>query len=243
MRRPLRWKSIAFQLTFGVSLIALVAVWFMLSGHFERSPFLFGAGILMLIMPVVVQLAWHYWQHQDGYSGSPLPVAHETDPIAETLFVELQRMGGPRLFRRSWLTGRYRPTHRRLTSGKLRYLLFSDDEHHLSQVSAFPSFFPLIGPLYLSDEDAETLRQAIGPRRKGGPGRNPLYNYTRASLSVFREVENRVLPNDNDRALREIEDRLLTWFEAHVDASGDMPRRDQVKPYAIEVFQALTSST
>ncbi|MBU6394095.1 MAG: hypothetical protein KGQ75_05960 [Sphingomonadales bacterium] len=231
----LRWKSWALQLSCAVALIAAAMLGAAIHGDLKLSNAGFTAVLVAMMLPPLVQLAWHHWQ----YSSSALPVRQTADPVAEAIFAELLAAGGPRLFVRSFLTGRFETIDRRIASGRLRYLLLSPDRIARAHVTAYPSFVPLSHELYLTRTDAERLRQAVQPKRKGGPGRKPTYNYTAATLSVMRDLDDKQLPKDLAAALREIEDRLLAWFEEHADASCNVPRRDQVKRHAAEIYEAL----
>lgn len=231
----LRWKSWVLQLSCAIALIAVAIVLAAVLGDLELSNLGFAAMFVAMMLPALVQLAWSHWQH----SGSTLPVQLQADPTAEAIFAELRAAGGPRLFVRSSLTGRYESLDRRVASSRLRYLLLSNDKRVRSHVTAWPTFLPLSGELYFTPSGAERLVQAVRSKRKGGPGRKPTYNYTAAMLSVSRDLEAERLPKDPATAQREVEDRLLGWFEEHADASCNVPRRDQVKRYAAEIYEAL----
>lgn len=231
----LRWKSWALQLSCAITLIAATIAGAAIFGDLQLSNIEFSMVLVAIMLPALVQLAWHQWQH----ASSTLPVRHKADPIIEAIFAELRAAGGPRLVVRSFLTGRYEPLDRRIASSRLRYLLLSNDKIARSHVTAFPSLLPLSGELYLTPSDAERLKRALKPKRKGGPGRKPSYNYTGAMLSVSRDFTMERLPKDPDTAQRKVEDRLLAWFEENADASCNVPRRDQVKRYATELCQAL----
>ncbi len=81
------------------------------------------------------------------------------------------------------------------------------------------------------------------PKRKGGPGRNSKYRYADAIIALIGDSRLAALnPNDRAASVRTIKEWLAAWFEDNADASGDVPRGDQLSPYAEKIFDHLKNS-
>jgi hypothetical protein len=201
----------------------------------SSAPFMlaFIAALAMVLVPI----GWHSWQYAYGFPQSPLPVAHETDSIVETIFTALQAPQGPRLMVRIPLTGQYWPLDQRICFGRLRYLLLSRFREQRSDVTVFPYPWYLSGDLYLTPADADRLIAETKPARKGGPGRNSIHDYASASRDVSRKYARKRLPSDPAAACRLLEDELIGWFEKLNDPSYKIPTRQQVSKHAAEIYQ------
>lgn len=205
----------------------------------SSAPFMlaFVAALAIILVPI----GWHSWQYAYGFPQSPLPVAHETDSIVETIFAALQAPQGPRLMVRVPLTGQYWPLDQRVCFGRLRYLLLSLFGEQRSDVTAFPYPWYLSADLYLAPAGADRLIAVTKPPRKGGPGRTSLHDYVSAKRDVSRKFARKRLPSDPVAACELLEDELIEWFKKLNDPSCKIPTRKQVSNHAVEIYQRLAS--
>ena len=96
--------------------------------------------------------------------------------------------------------------------------------------------------IFLHRDDVEKMLVISKPKRKGGPGRNSKYRYPEAIIALIGDTRlNSLDLCDCVGSARLIKDWLADWFEANADASGDVPRGDQLSPYAEKIYDHLKS--
>ena len=242
VRRKVRLKTLALQLSLPLALVGLVVAGAdLFDPTLPVSAFTLLAGLVTI--PPLVLGAWQVWQYGAGFPAKPLPLAHNADARIETAFAQLQKETGPAVWRRVSFSGRLERADRRLFFGRLRYLLLSEDFAVRRQVSSFPLPFKAAGDLFLTRADAEHLRSLVRPKRRGGPGRDPKYAYVDAAIAILCDPAIiRCNLADQTGAVRAIEQRLTEWFEEHADETGAVPRKDLIRPYAIKVFEGLSKA-
>lgn len=242
LRRKVRLKSLALQFSLPLALVGLVVAGAELFDGTLPGP-AFTLLIALVAVPPLILAVWHAWQYGAGFPGKPLPLPHEGDPKIDHALAHLQKETGPSVWRRVSFSGRLARADRHLFFGRLRYLLLSEDFAVRRQVSGFPLPFTGAGDLFLARTDAEHLRSLARPKRRGGPGRDPKYPYVEAVIAILTDPAGLGCNlADQTGAVRIIESRLAEWFEDHADASGAVPRKDLIRPYAIKVFEALTQA-
>lgn len=242
LRRKVRLKSLAVQFSLPLALVGLVMAGAELFGGTLPGP-AFTLLIALVALPPLILAGWHAWQYGAGFPGKPLPLPHEANSKIDFALAHLQRETGPAVWRRVSFSGRLRRADRHVFFGRLRYLLLSEDFAVRRQVSGFPLPFTGAGNLFLARSDAEHLRSLARPKRRGGPGRDPKYPYVEAVIAILTDPAGLGCNlADQTGAVRTIEGRLAEWFEDHADASGAVPRKDLIRPYAIKVFEALTQA-
>lgn len=242
LRSKVRLKSLALQFSLPLALVGLVVAGAELFDGTLPGP-AFTLLIALVAVPPLILAVWHAWQYGAGFPGKPLPLPHESDPKIDFVLGHLQKETGPAAWRRASFSGHLQRADRHLFYGRLRYLLMSEDLAVRRQVSGFPLPFTSAGDLFLARADAEHLRSLARPKRRGGPGREPKYAYVKAVVATLMDPAVKACdPGDRDGALRFIENRMVNWFEVHADASGDMPRKDQIRPYAIEILEGLVQT-
>ena len=236
-RRAFRTRFWATRLSLVLTPVGVAVLVAHYAGEFVLSPAPFMLALIAALAMVLVPIGWHSWQYAYAFPQSPLPVAHETDSLVETIFAALQAPQGPRLMVRVPLTGQYWPLDQRVCFGRLRYLLLSRFREQRSDVTAFPYPWYLSGDLYLTPAAADRLIAVTKPPRKGGPGRTSLHDYVSAKRDVSRKYARRRLPSDPDAACELLEDELIGWFEKLNDPSCKIPTRQQVSKHAAEIYQ------
>ena len=107
-------------------------------------------------------------------------------------------------------------------------------------VLRYGSIQPFPADVFLHRADVEKIISMTRQKRKGGPGRNTKYPYDEAIISLIGDEALLTLDlTDRVSALRAIKNRLSKWFEANADASGDVPRPDQLTAYAEKIYDHL----
>ena len=240
-RRAFRTRIWASRLSWVLTPVGVAVLVAHYAGEFVLSPAPFMLAFVAALAIILVPIGWHSWQYAYGFPQSPLPVAHETDSLVETVFAALQAPQGPRLMVRVPLTGQYWPLDQRICFGRLRYLLLSRFREQRSDVTVFPYPWYLSGDLYLTPADVDRLIEGSKQTRKGGPGRKPKHRYDSASQDVSRKYARRRLPSDPDEARTLLENELIGWFKDLDDSSATIPTRAQVRRYAAAIYQRLVS--
>ncbi|MDE2410714.1 MAG: hypothetical protein KGM18_02955 [Sphingomonadales bacterium] len=240
LRRKLIIKSYSFRVSIPFAMIAAVAIFSDLLKTLQPPPWLFSVELFVVALPLFNHLLWHAWQYGTGFPRSPTALPHAADQHIESSLAELRKESGIRAYSRSPVSGRYVLLNYRVFYGRLRYLILSEDFRDRMHVHSFPEPLPVRGELYIARSDAERLLAMSKPKRKAGPGRPAKYAYQDAILAVMADPQLHLI-NLADRAAaeREIERRLLNWFEKYADASADMPRADLVRPHANQIVDAL----
>lgn len=229
--------SLVLGITFLVFLIGLLAF---IRSNFAESLFYITLALLL------AAIAPHIWRHAYQYGvktpDTPLDLPHAPDQHFEEFLSYLQKADGPEAYYLSRFRKKRTPVNRRQFFGKLRYFLFSEHGTDRAMVMRFPAILPIPIPtdLYLHRDDVQRIIAISKPKRKGGPGRNPKYSYADAIVSLIGDPRLDSLDlSDRAKSVRIIKDWLSGWFEAAADASGDVPRGDQLAPYAEKIFDRL----
>lgn len=232
--------SIMTLLVFGVIsgffLIGLIAnINSELSGYF----------LIFLWLSLAVFIAPYIWRRASQYGmkinpDKPIKLPHEEDELFEKVIGYLQKVEAPEAFYMHPLLKKKVNLNRRQFFGKLRYFLFSEHGDDRAMVMRSPSAFGLSADVYLHRDDVEKMRKALKPKRKGGSGRKTKYRYDDAIVALIGDSRTDELDvHDRTAAIQTIKDWLSEWFVEHADVSGDVPRRDQIKPYAEKIFTRL----
>ena len=130
--------------------------------------------------------------------------------------------------------------NRRQFFGRLRYFLFSEHSADRALVMRFRTGHSLPGDIFLHRDDVDRILAMAKPKRKGGPGRNSKYRYAEAIIALIGDAWlDKLDLNDRAGSVRRVRGRLADWFETNADESGDVPRADQLAPYAEKVFDHL----
>lgn len=205
---------------------------------------LFGFAILACLVPLFMSWHWHRFQYGNGRLRKPrepiyADASDETRATLEKLFAYLQRDSAPRAY--------YRNRHgvtcyleRRYSFGSLRVLLLSDFAA-VRELCLTPSGGRISEAIRIEADPDEVIRALkIKPKRAGGPGRNVKYRYGEAIIALIGDPRLDTLDlTDRATAIRTVKNWLSEWFDANVDESGDMPRRDQLTSYAEKICTHL----
>ena len=171
---------------------------------------------------------------------APLGLPHSPDRHFDEFLGYLQKASGPRAYYISRFGKRRVFLNRRQFFGRLRYFLFSEHSADRALVMRFRTGHSLPGDIFLHRDDVDRILALAKPKRKGGPGRNSKYRYAEAIIALIGDPRLGTLDlNDRAASIRMIKERLANWFEVNADASGDVPRGDQLLPYAEKIFDHL----
>ena len=186
----------------------------------------------------------HLWRQLYQYGlktpdvGLGLPYA--ADRHFDEFLSYLQKASGPSAYYISRFGKRRVFLNRRQFFGRLRYFLFSEHSADRALVMRFRTGHSLPGDIFLHRDDVDRMLAIAKPKRKGGPGRNSKYRYAEAIIALIGDPRLGALDlNDQAASVRTIKERLADWFDANADASGDVPRGDQLAPYAEKIFDHL----
>jgi hypothetical protein len=231
--------SMAFGFLFVIFLIGLL-----LSAN-TRSANLFS---VLTLATLTATAAPHIWRqlYQYGFKtpDAPLPLSHASDRHFEEFLGCLQKASGPRAYYISRFGKRRVFLNRRQFFGRLRYFLFSEHSADRALVMRFRTGHSLPGDIFLHRNDVDKMLAMGKPKRKGGPGRNSKYRYAEAIIALIGDTRLDALDlNDRTASVRAIKEWLADWFEANADATGDVPRSDQLSPYAEKIFDHLQNSS
>lgn len=227
--------SIGMGVLFFVALLALL-----LAAHSDAANWL----MLITLVFFAAALTPHLYRQLQQYGWKPprsaLPLPHEADRHFDEFLGFLQRASGPQAYYLSRFSKKRIHLKRQQFFGRLRYFLFSEDSADHGMVLRCGSILPFPVDVFLHRDDVEKIISMSKPKRKGGPGRNTKYAYPEAIISLIGDAGLFTLDlNNRSSALREIKNRLSEWFVAHADASGDVPRPDQLVPYAEKIYDHL----
>ena len=231
--------SMAFGFLFVIFLIGLL-----LSAN-TRSANLFS---VLTLATLTATAAPHIWRqlYQYGFKtpDAPLALPHAPDQHFEEFLGCLQKASGPRAYYISRFGKRRVFLNRRQFFGRLRYFLFSEHSADRALVMRFRTGHSLPGDIFLHRNDVDKMLAMGKPKRKGGPGRNSKYRYAEAIIALIGDTRLDALDlNDRTASVRAIKEWLADWFEANADATGDVPRSDQLSPYAEKIFDHLKNSS
>jgi len=193
---------------------------------------------------LAVAFAPQFWRFAYQYSikivDAPLALPHAADQHFEEFLSYLQRADGPQVYYLARFRKKRIPVNRRQFFGRLRYFLFSEHASDRAMVIRYPGMKSMTTDLYLHRENVERMIALGVPKRKSGPGRLPKYPYIEALLDVRDDPRLAALDlNDETKATSFITDRLVEWFEAASDETGEMPKRDRLTPYAKKIYDHL----
>jgi len=221
-------------------LSVLFLIGLMISVRSGATDFFFFVTLAM----VAAAIAPHLWRQAYQYGlkipDRPLGLPHSSDPLFDEVLGHLQKVDGPQAYYRSWFRRKRLPLNRRQFFGRLRYFLFSEHGKDRAMVMRFPTAMALPADIYLHCDDVGKMLTMSKPKRKGGPGRNSKYRYDEAIIALLRDPRPETLDvADRATSIQAIKDWLSEWFEANADESGDVPRRDQLTPYAEKIYAHL----
>ena len=200
--------------------------------------------LLFVLAFMVATVAPHLWRQAYQYGlttpDAPLALPHAADRHFDEFLGHLQKASGPKAYYLSRFGKKRKPLNRRQFFGRLRYFLFSEHSRDRSMVMRFPTAMSIPADLYVHRDDVEKMIAMSKPKRKAGPGRNPKYGYADAIASLIGDPRLDSLDlSDRAKSVGTIKGWLSEWFESAADASGDVPRGDQLAPYAEKIFDRL----
>ena len=227
--------SMFFGFLFVISLIAL------LISAPSKSEDLFS---FLTLVTLAATAAPHLWRQLYQYGlktpDAPLSLPHMPDRYFDEFLGYLQKASGPRAYYISRFGERRVFLNRRQFFGRLRYFLFSEHSADRALVMRFRTGHSLPGDIFLHRDDVDRMLAMAKPKRKGGPGRNSKYRYAEAIIALIGDSRLGALDlTDRAASVRTIKERLADWFEANADESGDVPRGDQLLPYAEKIVDHL----
>ncbi len=236
-----RYYNLAYIVSMGFGFLLAIALIGLLLSANTNSSNLFS--ILTLAM-FAAMAAPHIWRQLYQYGlktpETPLALPHAPDRHYDEFLGYLQKVSGPRAYYISRFGKRRVFLNRRQFFGRLRYFLFSEHSADRALVMRFRTGHSLPGDIFLHRDDVDRILAMAKPKRKGGPGRNSKYRYAEAIIALIGDPRLGAL-NLNDRAasVRTVKEWLAEWFDANADASGDVPRGDQLSPYAEKIVDHL----
>lgn len=236
-----RYYNLAFVVSLGFGFLFIIFLIALLISAHSRSTDLFS---FLALATLAATAAPHLWRQIYQYGlktpDAPMELPHAPDRHFDEFLGYLQKASGPRAYYLSRFGKRRKSLNRRQFFGKLRYFLFSEHSTDRAIVMRFRTGLSLPADIFLHRDDVEKMLAMSRPKRKGGPGRNTKYRYVDAIISLIADPRLGTLDlNDRAASVRTIKDWLWDWFEANVDASGDVPRGDQLLPYAEKIFDHL----
>lgn len=238
---PSRYYNIAFVIssTFGF-LAVLFLIGLLISARSGATDLFFFLTLAMVATAVAPQLWRQAYQYGLTIPDRPLTLPHAPDSLFDAVLGHLQKVDGPQTYYRSWFRRKRIPLNRRQFFGRLRYFLFSEHGKDRGMVMRFPTAMALPADIYLHREDVDKMLMVDRPKRKGGPGRNAKYRYEDAIIALLGDPRPLALDvSDQAIAIQTIKDWLSEWFEANADETGDVPRRDQLTPFAEKIYAHL----
>ena len=236
-----RYYNLAFVVSLLFGFLFLVFLLGLLISIHSKSA---NALLLFVLAFMVATVAPHLWRQAYQYGlttpDAPLPLPHAADRHFDEFLGHLQKASGPKAYYLSRFGKKRKPLNRRQFFGRLRYFLFSEHSRDRGMVMRFPTAMSIPADLYVHRDDVEKMIAMGKPKRKAGPGRNPKYGYADAIVSLIGDPRLDSLDLSNRaKSVGTIKGWLSEWFEAAADASGDIPRGDQLAPYADKIFDRL----
>lgn len=238
---PVRYYNLAFIISFAFGFLSvLLLIGLLVSGHSTATDLFF----YLTLAALAATIAPHLWRQAYQYGlkipDAPLKLPHAPDRLFEEVLGYLQKVDGPKAYYLSRFRKQRVPLKRRQFFGRLRYFLFSEHSKDRGMVMRYPTAMSLPVDLYLHRDDVETMLAMSRPKRRGGPGRNTKYRYDDAIIALISDPRLHALDvKDRPAAISTIKDWLSEWFETNADASGDVPRRDQLTRYAEKICARL----
>lgn len=236
-----RYYNVAFVVSLGFGFLLVMFLIALLISAPSRLTDLLS---LLVLATLAASVAPHLWRQIYQYGlktpEAPLELPHAPDRNFDEVLGYLQKVSGPRAYYLSRFGKRRIFLNRRQFFGRLRYFLFSEHSTDRAIVMRFRTGRALPADIFLHRDDVERMLVMGRPKRKGGPGRNTKYRYADAIIALIGDARLNTLDlNDRAATVRTIKDWLANWFEANADASGDVPRGDQLSPYAEKIFDHL----
>ncbi|MDH7974807.1 hypothetical protein QH494_21675 [Sphingomonas sp. AR_OL41] len=236
-----RYYNLALVVSLGFGFLSVIFLIALLISVPSRSTDLFTALALGTLAATASPHLWRQvYQYGSRTPEAPLALPYAPDRPFDEVLGYLQKASGPRAYYLSRFGKRRVVLNRRQFFGRLRYFLFSEHSMDRAIVMRFRTGLPMPADIFLHRDDVEKMLVMSKPRRKGGPGRNTKYRYADAVIALI--ADNRLATlNLEDRAasVRALRNWLADWFETNADASGDVPRGDQLSPYAEKIFDHL----
>lgn len=236
-----RYYNAAFIVSMAFGFLFVIFLFAMLLSAQSKSADLFS---FLTLATLAATAAPHVWRQLYQYGlktpETPLGLPHSPDRYFDEFLGYLQKASGPRAYFISRFGKRRMFLNRRQFFGRLRYFLFSEHSADRALVMRFRTGHSLPGDIFLHRDDVDRMLAMAKPKRKGGPGRNSKYRYVEAIIALIGDPRLGTLDlNDRAASLRTIKERLANWFDANADASGDVPRGDQLSPYAEKIIDHL----
>lgn len=238
---PSRYYNLALVISIVFGFLAvLFLIGLLISVRTGATDLFYFLTVAMVAAAVAPQLWRQAYQYGLSTSDRPLALPHTPDPLFDAVLVHLQKVDGPQAYYRSWFRRKRIPLKRRQFFGRLRYFLFSEHGKDRGLVMRFPTAMALPADIYLHRDDVDKMLMVDRPKRKGGPGRNAKYRYEEAIVALLGDPRPEALDiSDRAVALQIIKGWLSEWFEANADETGDVPRRDQLTPFAEKIYAHL----
>lgn len=238
-----RYYNAAFIVSMAFGFLFVIFLFAMLLSAPSKSADLFA---FLTLATLAATAAPHLWRQLYQYGlktpDAPLPLPYSPDGQFDEFLGYLQKASGPQAYYISRFGKRRMFLNRRQFFGRLRYFLFSEHSADRALVMRFRTGHSLPGDIFLHRDDVDKMLSTAKPKRKGGPGRNSKYRYAEAIIALIGDPRLGALDlNDRVASVRTIKERLAEWFEVNADASGDVPRGDQLSPYAEKIVDHLKS--
>lgn len=210
----------------------------------------FGVSLLSLVCMSIPRILIKKFQYGRATPESPLDLPYPANERIDAFVAPLQEEFGPKAYYFSaWRRKRKTLDHRQFF-GKLRYQSFSEHGRIRKLVMRYPTAFPLPQDIFLRRSDLQKMiedskpESKPEPKRQGGPGRTPNPRYNDALIALLlKQKFSQVCVSDEAEAISEISKIFTRWFEENADASGWIPRSDQIKPYAEKIYVGLKNLT
>jgi hypothetical protein len=236
-----RYYNAAFIVSMAFGFLFVIFLFALLISAPSKSANLFS---FLTLVTLAASAAPHVWRqiYQYGVKSpdAPLGLPHSPDRHFDEFLGYLQKASGPRAYYISRFGKRRVFLNRRQFFGRLRYFLFSEHSADRALVMRFRTGHSLPGDIFLHRDDVDRILAMAKPKRKGGPGRNSKYRYAEAIIALIGDTWlDKLDLNDRAGSVRRVRERLANWFETNADESGDVPRADQLAPYAEKVFDHL----
>jgi len=236
-----RYYNVAFVVSMFFGFLLIVSLIGLLLSAATKPANLFST---LTLVTFCAAAAPHVWRQLYQYGlktpDAPLGLPHAPDRHFDEFLGYLQRASGPRAYYMSRFGKQRVFLNRRQFFGRLRYFLFSEHSADRALVMRFRTGHSLPGDIFLHRDDVDKILAMAKPKRKGGPGRNSKYRYAEAIIALIGDRRLAALDlNDRTASVRTIKEGLADWFAANADASGDVPRGDQLSPYAEKIVDHL----
>ena len=232
--------AIAISLIFG-TLFVISLIILLIAGQSKWAGLFMALSLATLFATAAPQLARYVRQYGLKRPDIALELPHAPDQYFDEFLSFLQKESGPRAFYISRFRKRRVFLKRQQFFGKLRYFLLSEHSAERAMVMQFRSGLSVPADIFLHRDNVDAILATRKTKRQGGPGRTSKYHYTDAIIGLIGDPRVGTLDlSDRTESVRLVKDLLEAWFKDQVDASGDMPRRDQLAPFAEKIVDHLT---